>query len=362
MLEEQLLITKKEPNTEFYNRSFVVIVNPKTGEVISLAGKQIVYDNKLNRYEYYDYDEGTIIDTVTPGSVVKGASITVGYNERVIDIGTTMYDSCIKFLNMPEKCSWRTLGLINDLDALKWSSNVYQFKTAMLVGGFNYSYNKELDIDLSAFEKYRKVFYQYGLGTSTGIDYPKEETGYKGGSYAGDLLINFAIGQYDTYTPLQLAQYVSTIANDGNRMKFNLLKQVLNDNEETIYENKSTALNKVETEDKYIKRIKEGFRLVLTEGTGVGYINESYKPAGKTGTSESFVDIDNDGEIDNETVSNNFIGYAPFDNPTMAISVSSPDVQNPKRGEYKSNVNYRISRSATDLYFKHYNLDGSVKK
>ena len=46
----------------------------------------------------------------------------------------------------------------------------------------------------------------------------------------------------------------------------------------------------------------------------------------------------------------------------MAIAVSSPDVQNPNRGEFKSNVNYRVSRNASDLYFKYYDLDGSVKK
>lgn len=361
ILKEELRTTKNEANTEFYNRSFVVITNPKTGEIISLAGKQILYDDTKKDYEYYDFDEGTIISTVTPGSVVKGASITVGYNTKVIDIGTVMYDSCIKFLNMPEKCSWSNLGTINDLDALKWSSNVYQYKIAMLVGGFDYAYNKELKVDLKAFDTYRKTFYQYGLGSSTGIDYPKEDTGYKGGSYAGDLLVNYAIGQYDTYTPIQLAQYVSTIANDGNRQKLHFLKSILNEEKEVIYEYKPITLNKVKTEDKYIKRIQQGFHLVMQGGTGVNFISNKYDPAGKTGTSESFVDIDEDGVVDNETISNNFVGYAPFNNPTMAISVSSPDVQNPNRGEYKSDVNYRISKRSSEAYFNHYNLDGSKK-
>ena len=361
MLKEELLITKKEANTEFYDRSFIVIENPQTGEIISISGKQLLYDQKTNSYEFYNFDEGVILSTVVPGSVVKGASISVGYKTNVIDIGTVLEDRCIKLAYMPSKCSWRTLGYVNDLQALMYSSNVYQYKIAMMVGGFDYSYNKPLNIDLKAFNKYRNMFYQYGLGVSTGIDYPKEELGYKGGSSKGDLLINFAIGQYDTYTPLQLVQYISTLANNGKRMKINLLKKVLNNDGETIIEVSPTLLNKVNLDDKYISRIKNGLRLVMTGGTGVGQMGGSPSPAGKTGTSETFIDTDGDGIVDTETVSNNFIGFAPFDNPIMAIATSSPNVQNPKRGEFKSSVNYRITKKSSDIFFKYYDTNGQRK-
>lgn len=358
ILKEEITKTKREANTKFYNRSFVVIQNPNTGEILSLAGKQIL-KNSLGNYEIYDYSVGTVTSTITPGSIVKGASIIVGYNAGVIDIGTVLYDTCIGLLNMPDKCSWKSLGYVSDLDALKWSSNVYQYRIAMMVGGFNYSPHKMLDLDLKAFDIYRSTFYQFGLGVTTGIDYPIEEDGYGGLSNDGDLLINFAIGQYDTYTPIQISQYISTIANGGKRIKPHLLKAILKKNTEKdiLYEVATNVLNIVDTEDKYLNRVREGFRLCILGGTCVGYMGNSPTPSGKTGTSESFVDSGS-GIYNHPTISNNFIGYAPTDNPIMSIAVSSPDVQDLMSGEYKSDVNYRISRRVSNAFFSLYNEKG----
>lgn len=364
MLEKEVVRAKNDANTEFYNRSFIVIQNPNTGEIMSMSGKELFDDKLSNSYEVYDYAEGAIISTITPGSVVKGASMIVGYNQGVIDIGTTMLDQCIKLYNLPQKCSWRSLGVIDDAEAIKYSSNVYQYKIAMMVGGFDYAYNKELKIDFNAFNIYRNTFYQFGLGVKTGVDFPYEEDGYKGGSYAGDLLINYAIGQYDTYTPLQLSQYISTIANGGYRIKPHFLKQVLSndDKQSVLYEVSPVILNKVETEEKYLKRVQYGMRLVMESGTGVfGYMGSSPLPAGKTGTSESFVDVDFDGVVDYETMSNNFVGFAPYNNPIMSITASSPDVQNPNKGSYRSEVNLRISKEASNIFFSYYNDKGERK-
>lgn len=246
MLATEIVKAKSEANTQYFNRSYVVIQNPNTGEILSMSGKRLITEN--GRYKVYDNSEGAFLSTITPGSVVKGASIMVGYTTKVIDIGTYMEDSCIGLYNLPEKCSWKTLGYINDLDALAFSSNVYQFKIAMKVGGFDYAYGKKLKIDEKAFDTYRNMFYRFGLGVKTGIDYPKEEDGYKSNNKAGDLLINYAIGQYDTYTTLQLSQYVSTIANGGSRYKTRFLKSVLDDNGKVLYNVKPVVLNKLNVE------------------------------------------------------------------------------------------------------------------
>lgn len=106
---------------------------------------------------------------------------------------------------------------INDSEALMHSSNVYMFKTALKMAGLDYSNNMPLPSDVSVpGQKLRKGLNQVGLGVKTGIDLPNEVTGQieplkdNPGNY-----LDLAIGQYDTYSPLQLAQYVSTIANDG---------------------------------------------------------------------------------------------------------------------------------------------------
>ena len=356
MLEAELKKAKNEANTQYFNRSYVVITNPNSGEILSISGKKLILVN--GSYKAYDNSEGVFLSTITPGSVVKGASIMVGYDTEKIKIGEYMVDSCIGLYNLPEKCSWKTLGYINDLDALALSSNVYQYKTAMRVGGFDYSYGKELVIDEKAFDTYRNMFYRFGLGVKTGIDYPDEEDGYKSKNRSGDLLINFAIGQYDTYTTLQLSQYVSTIANGGSRYKTRFLKAVLDDDGNILYEVKPTILNTLDVKEEYIDRVRMGFRKVMTNGTGVGYMDAAPNPSGKTGTSESFIDLDGDGVIDAESISNNFVGYAPSENPTMSIAASFPDIQNPNSGKYKSYANQAIVKNATEIYFSLYDKNG----
>jgi len=355
MLENEIINSKREANTEYFNKSYVIIQNPNTGEILSMSGKQIFNNNGL--YKSYDISEGAFLSTITPGSVVKGASIMVGYNTGKLKIGDYKQDSCIYLYNLPEKCSWKTLGYINDIDALAYSSNVYQYKIAMDVGGFDYYPGKKLKINKKAFDTYRNMFYRFGLGVKTGLDYPKEEDGYKSDNRSGDLLINFAIGQYDTYTPLQLSQYVSTIANGGKRYKTHFLKAVLSGNK-TLYEIEPNVLNTLDVKKKYVDRVRLGFKNVITRGTGMGYMDSAPDPSGKTGTSESFLDIDEDGIIDIPTISNNFVGYAPSSKPIMSIAAAFPDIQNPKGGKYKSNVNQVIVSKTTSIFFDLYDKNG----
>ena len=359
ILEEELIIAKKEKYTEYFDKSYVVINDPNTGEILAMAGKQII-ENEDGSYSIYDYSPGVITGSVTPGSIVKGASHIVGYNTGSLQIGEVRKDECIKIAATPIKCSFRNYGYIDDLAALKYSSNVYQFYTAIKVGKGNYSYNKPLKIDESAFDIYRDTFAEFGLGVKTGIDLPNESLGYEGTNRLSGLLLDFSIGLYDTYTPIQLSQYMSTIANDGVRLKPYLLKAVFASKEEPltslIYETEVKELNKVNTEAKYLERVKEGFKQVTAPGgTGSGYIDYSYNPAGKTGTAQSFLDTDGDGIIDTATTTATFAAYAPYDNPEVVFTVISPDVA-PEEVSYSnmSRVNTRISQKVSKKYFEIY--------
>lgn len=354
ILEEQLVLTKNEPNTEYYNRSFVIITEPNTGEILAMAGKQIVWTS--DGYKFYDYTPGILTSPVAVGSVVKGASHIVGYNTGSLQIGEVRDDSCIKIAATKEKCSWTYLGSINDITALKFSSNTYQFRTAINVGKGYYQYDQPLKIDPSAFDIYRKTFNEFGLGVKTEIDLPVESLGYIGNSTQSGLLLDFSIGQYDTYTPIQLAQYISTIANGGNRMKFNLLKEVKSSKDDSsIYKYEPVVLNNVNTKTEYMERVKLGFREVITGGTGYGYIPNYYNASGKTGTSQSFLDSDSDGKIDKETLTNTFVAYAPFDNPIVTFTIISPDYTHYYNNNYyQSTVNKRISYEVSKKFFEIY--------
>ena len=360
VLSWEVLSAKNEPNTRYYNRSFVVISNPNTGEILAMSGKQVRTNENGNR-EIVDYTPGVVTLPVTPGSIVKGASMLVGYKYGAIDIGSVQKDECIKIKNTPEKCSWRTMGDINDLYALRYSSNVYQYKIAIKVGNGTYRYNEPLKINTDAFNKYRDMYASFGLGVKTGIDLPVESLGYSGTSKLPGHLLDFSIGQYDTYTPIQLSQYINTLANGGTKYKPYLLKEVyapsVNENDilgDLIYATEKEKMGTVDVDNKYMERVRLGFNQVITNGLGYGYMGYYNNSSGKTGTSQSFIDTDNDGKVDTETISSSFIGYSPSTNPKMSIVVVSPDISLPDAG-YQSMITKRLSASMVNKFFEIYN-------
>ncbi len=358
ILEEQIIKAKRDPNTRYYNKSFVIISNPNTGEIYAMAGAYVVMEN--GEYKVYDYTPGIIASSVVAGSMVKGASQIVGYNTGALEIGEIRNDNCIKVAGTPKKCSWKYLGNINDINALKYSSNTYQFHTAIKVGNGTYSYNKPLILDNSAFDIYRTTFKEFGLGIKTGIDLPNEKLGVTGTSTTPGLLLDFAIGQYDTYTPIQLNQYMNTIANGGTRLAPYLLKAVYEPTSEALTNaisvSQPTILNVINTKKEYLDRVKLGFKAVMEYGgTGSGYISHSYNPAGKTGTSQALIDTDDDGIVDTETLTNTFSAYAPYDNPVVTFTVISPNVFASEHGSTtRSSVNIRIAKEVSKKFFEIY--------
>lgn len=358
IIVEQMYRAKSEPNTEYYDHSSVIIQDPNTGEILAMASKRIVNG------EIRDNINSILMQPITPGSVVKGASILVGYNTGAIHIGERMLDECVKVAGVSEKCSSvNDLGVIDDITALAKSSNVYQFKTAIRVNGQEYFRGMKLNFNQNSFDTYREMYHSFGLGVNTGIDLPRESKGYSSTDKAAGNLLDFVMGQYETYTPIQLSQYISTIANGGERVAPHLLKEVHSSSEtEDIgkleYTVEKNVLNTINTSPEYMNRVKEGFAAVMDWGYGVGYIDYSFRAAGKTGTSQSFIDTNNDGRIDTETITSSFIGYMPREKPKVSIIVTSPDSSHPNSDiNYASLVTYRITGEVSKKYVEMYGLD-----
>ena len=173
-------------------------------------------------------------------------------------------------------------------------------------------------------------------------------------------MLNFAIGQYDTYSAMQLSSYINTLANDGERLKLNLVKEIRKaTDDDSLGEVKSSyeriVLNTSDIDKVYFERVKEGFKSVMQGSLGRGYMGDAPNPAGKTGTSETFYDSDGDGVVDTETYSKSFIGYAPYDNPVMSIIAISPHVRHKKSSStYASSVNKRIVSRICNIFFENY--------
>ena len=201
-----------------------------------------------------------------PGSTVKGATVLTALHEGVMQPGEFIYDRKLLIGNDNPKGSYRDLGSVNDLTALQKSSNVYMFLAAIRMGGDTYIPRDKLNLGYSNYEKLLYYFNQFGLGVPTGIDMPSESTGYNGDNPHPGNQLDFAIGQYNSYTTLQLAQYVSTIANDGYRVKPHLVKEIRKPSAEAadlgpLKENiNTTVLNRIDMDQEYIDRVKLGFQ------------------------------------------------------------------------------------------------------
>lgn len=355
LIDEQLYKTKNEANTEYYDHSSVIISDPNTGEILVMASRKLVGDKII------DNVNSVLISPITPGSVVKGASMLVGYETGAIHFGEKMLDECVKISGAPAKCSSvLDLGVIDDIMAMAKSSNVYQFKTAIRVNGQEYYREMKLNFNQKAFDTYRNMYHAFGLGVKTGIDLPIESKGYSSVDKSAGNLLDFVMGQYETYTPVQLLQYVSTIAMNGNRIKPHLLKEVRDSSGKVLYKAPTEVLNIVDVKRENLKRVQEGFYAVMHMPGGYGnwYTDDKMNAAGKTGTSQSFIDTDNDGVIDTETITTSFIGYAPFNSPKVSFMITSPNCShiNGSTYDFVSLVNYRLTREVTKKYYEMFGL------
>ncbi len=347
IIRKNILDVKKKKNTDYFSETYSIVGNPKTGEIIALSGQKLINDT-----EFKNVNTNLINTSYTVGSVVKMATISTGYKYGVIDIGTSVNDACIKLYQVPLKCSYKRLGVINDLTAISKSSNYYQFKIALGLTEMPYKYDMKLDTNINHFNKFRNTFKEYGLGNMTGIDLPNEMLGIMGSSTSSDLLLNLSIGQYDTYTPIELFQYVNTVASTGLKRKPQLMMEI-KDNEDVIIQNKYDVIDNVSLEDKYLLRLKEAMHLATTSGTARSYIESKYNPAGKTGTSETFIDTNNDGIMDTKTTSFAFVGFAPYDNPEYSIIVLTPNIYLSKEYNYsKVHITRYISHDITNFLFE----------
>ena len=308
VLKEEMTLASKKTSTKYFHDSYAMIGNPKTGGVLALAGIR-----RLDNGEFNDITITAFSSSFAMGSVVKGASNTVGYKTGAITVGKKIKDSCVKLYSQPSKCSYKSLGYVDDITALKTSSNYFQFITVIQSTGQKYKYNMTFSVTEENFKTYRDIFASYGLGTKTGIDFPNEQTGMKGTKVAGDLLLNFAIGQYDTYTPISLLQYINTIANYGNRYALRLKKDDYN-----------SFMGQVDLDSTYFDRITTGLYQVFHGGTASSYINKNLNAVGKTGTSETFYDSNQDGVVDTEVINSTLVFYYPKEDPTYSMAIVAP--------------------------------------
>lgn len=341
----------KSHSGEPYNKHiYCVLIEPATGDIIAMAGKR-----RMNNGEIVDWESGNYLEAYEIGSTMKAATLYTCFKNNIIKANHYEADTAegIQIAGTPAKHSWnlRGLGNLNEVTAMAYSSNIYMMKIIIKLGGGVYRKNQPLRINNNAFTKLRNAAGELGLGVKTGLDVPAETLGYRGTSKLPGNLLDFSIGQYDTYSPMQLATYAATLANGGVKVKPHLYKSsyVTNDEGErvTLHQFKKTVVDDVSQYKTAFTQIQKGMRAVVEFGTpSGGFAGYPYKVAGKTGTAQVG---------SNQTAFNHiFIGYGPYNGK------SGPQVACIVMVEMQINNNSapRTFRYAMDLYFKKYGYTG----
>ncbi|MEK4084576.1 peptidoglycan D,D-transpeptidase FtsI family protein [Psychrobacillus sp. FSL K6-1415] len=360
ILAEELLKYSNSPGGKYLEHAYFIMMDPYSGEVLSLVGKRVGKNEKTGTKEINDYAFGAFTNAYEVGSTVKPGTILTGYREGVYSIGSILVDEPIRIKGSESKSSvFNRYGSIrmSDLQAIERSSNVYMFKTAYGVAGRTYKANQPINFGKDAFLKMRSGYAQLGLGALTGIDLPGEVSGETGNFEDGKLL-DLSIGQFDTYTTLQLAQFVATLANGGSRIQPHVVKEIREPSEDgvqlgkVVKEMAPIILNTVDNTRAEIEQVRKGMKLVYFGSKGTArsaFGNAPFTGGGKTGTAQSS-EWDAKLRTNINTVNLTHVGFIPYDNPEIAYALVIPDAS--LESTYKTNFSTPIAKRLVDKYFE----------
>lgn len=318
---------------EYVNAGAVVVLNVKTGGVIASANyPTYTYEQEKNEYSKLLSDPNKPLfdrafnGTYPPGSVFKPLIALAGLQESIIVPTDTIHCGGIyKYYDDYQPKCMRVHGSLDLNWALAKSCNIYFYDVGRRLG-------------ITNINNYAKAF---GLGGLTGVEV-NESAGILAGPNSRDqwfdgLTLQAAIGQSDhSFTPLQLATYTATIANNGTRYKTTLIDSIFSYNQKNVVlQNKPIVMNEIKFNDGVYDTVKQAMLSVTEDGTGAA-VFDSYaiKLGGKSGTSQN-------PQGEDHTI---FVAFAPFDNPEIAVAVIL------EHGRY-SKYSGTLVKSVLDSYF-----------
>ena len=345
VLEDTLKKYAGTAGREKFKKAIVVLMNPQTGEIYAMSGKYLDEDGKIQ-----NYSSGAYLDAFASGSVVKGSTVYMMLDQGIQTRYSTEQDEQMKIAGTPFKQSFNTYGTVNSIRALAVSSNVYMFKSVIKLAGGNYVYNQPLGITnemaQKTFKLMRNYYSMFGLGTKTGLDVPNEAQGFTGNTMNPGLLLDYSIGQYDNYTPIQLVQYAATIANGGKKVQPKLVNTATEVNTDyTVYENKTQVLSALPGSKEDLETIQMGFREVVAGEHAIDPIKSlDVQVAAKTGTAEV-----------EDFTNASLVGYAPYDKEAkVAFACSVPESATNDQSVAGNLCAYNIMPEVLKEFFKKY--------
>lgn len=327
-----------------------IVVDVKTGGVVAMAN----YPN----YDIQDYindyaslearEDNPIFNRSTqgrfqPGSTMKPAVALAALQEGVITPNSTVYCSKVYTFYASSNYTPSCLGYHGTqtvTDALKNSCNYFFFDVGRI-------------LTIDRMNEYQK---RLGLGELTGIEIGEKQGILASRAYTesqGDIwypgnTLQAAIGQLDnSFTPIELAMYAATIANNGNRYQAHLVREVKSyDLSQTVQPEQVNLLNTIGVDQQHIDTVKLGMYRAASEqgGNTWSYFKDfPIKIACKTGTAQTG---GNEATVSPHTL---FISFAPYEDPQYAVTVILENGANAPT--YNSNI--RVARAIYDALFLH---------
>ncbi len=320
-------IEKLQENNEKVKAGAAVLINVKTGAILAMASAPTIDPNDFaqglsaDKANYY-WDETlkplfnrAISGTYPPGSTLKPATAASALAAGVIDPDFTVTCSPAMWKSPRAKCPY-SHGKVNLTRAMAVSCNAYFQEIGYRTG----------------IDKLYEGFTVLGLGKKTGIELPSESAGtianpeWKAKNFTGwesewrsyDTFY-MSMGQgYNSYTPLQLADYIAAIANDGVRMQPYLVNEIHSADGETVYQAKPNAVAKLDISQADIEAVQAAMRAVCQSGGTANSLFGSFPVAvaGKTGTAQTGLS----GDDKNKDYHGLFVAFAPYDDPEIAYA------------------------------------------
>lgn len=327
-----------------------VVMNVKTGEILAMASypdyEPELFVNGISQKKLDEYNKGdnifnrAISGVYAPGSTFKMITAIAGLETGVITPTEKINDIGVyKKAHEPACWIWNSYGMshgwLNVTEAITHSCNYFFYEVG---------YRATID-NIAKYAKY------YGLGEKTNVELPMEEKGIvatrdkakeRGDEWQIGETLSAAIGQsYNSYTPIQMAKYISMLANGGEPIDVTIVKSIndVNGNQVskediTKFVNAKLGLIKEKKENLNIKKenidaILKGMKGVTSEEGGTAYstfANFNIELGGKTGSAQTDVQ----GKINGW-----FVGFAPYEEPEIAVVVL---VENAGSGSYTAEV------------------------
>ncbi len=282
-----------------------VVMAPSTGEVLAMADYPFFNPNCYGQFKQEWWRNRAITDAFEPGSTMKMFSAAAAIDSEVCS------PSSIFFCENGEYHIGR--NVIHDTKAHGWLSLQQIVKVSSNIGTVKVS-------EKLGARRLHEYLSKFGFGTRSGIDCPGETHGSLSGFNSWTPIDTGAIsfGQGVSASAIQLITAASAIANGGVLMKPLLVKEILDRHGQTITRFASKRVRRAIT-PKTAACMRKILKSVISEGgTGVNAALAGYSVCGKTGTAQK---IDQSGTYAKGKYLSSFLGFAPADQPELAILV-----------------------------------------